>query len=356
MYGLKTRLITLIPDSVIEWLQRIRYWLLSSVFAKTRFMTSLYYTLLSDAFKREQYGVLHGRLKYLQEECFPKGSSYALRRNIHRLEKSLMMHPIREIFAESYIEEIIDYYLESVGCGFTPEENEELAWANDVLDAYFSKVGSSPIIEKAREKFLRVKHRSLPIKHIPYKCGPQSGLIVDYDGMMDLAIKRKSVRKFQFKKIPREVIDRAVDIARQSPSACNRQPFEFRIYDDPKLVKEISSLPLGMTGFNGPVPAIVVVIGHLRAFQSERDRHLIYIDSSIAAMSFIYALEVQGVSSCPINWADVDYLQERMTQVLRLALDECVVVLIAIGYADPDGLVAFSQKKPIELIRSYNYQ
>ena len=38
-------------------------------------------------------------------------------------------------------------------------------------------------------------------------------------------------------KVPREGIDQAMRAAAQSPSACNRQPFEFRVFDDPVLPK-----------------------------------------------------------------------------------------------------------------------
>jgi nitroreductase len=91
----------------------------------------------------------------------------------------------------------------------------------------------------------------------------------------------------------------------------------------------------------------VVVVGRLRNFADERDRHLIYIDSALAAMGFILALETLGLSSCMINWPDLPDKEGQMATLLALEPDERPVFLIAVGYADPSGKVARSVKKPV---------
>ena len=39
---------------------------------------------------------------------------------------------------------------------------------------------------------------------------------------------------------------------------------------------------------------------------------------------------------------------------MNLDVDERVIMLIAIGYPDPQGLVAYSEKKSLAVIRRYN--
>jgi hypothetical protein len=39
---------------------------------------------------------------------------------------------------------------------------------------------------------------------------------------------------------------------------------------------------------------------------------------------------------------------------LRLKPTERVIMLIAVGYADPEGIIPFSQKKTLDVLRSYN--
>jgi len=178
--------------------------------------------------------------------------------------------------------------------------------------------------------------------------------IPSYEQMLALAKKRRSVRIYKNKKVPRNKIDKALKIASLSPTACNRQPFKFMIFDEPKLVKEIANIPFGTGGYANNVPMIVVVVGDLSNYFSSRDRHIIYIDASLATMSFMFALETLGLSSVPINWPDFGLLENKMKKRLKLKDYERPVMMIAVGFAKDEGKIPFSQKKSIELLRSYN--
>ena len=74
----------------------------------------------------------------------------------------------------------------------------------------------------------------------------------------------------------------------------------------------------------------------------------------MASMAFMYALETVGLASCGLNWHDSGTQEKRMSSLLGLSPSERVIMLISIGYPDPDGMVAYSQKKDLELLRSYN--
>ena len=92
----------------------------------------------------------------------------------------------------------------------------------------------------------------------------------------------------------------------------------------------------------------------LDAYFDERDRHVIYIDASLAAMTFMLALETLGLSSCPINWQDVAEFESKIRNILQLKTIERPVMLISCGYPDKDAKVPFSEKKDLDEIRSYN--
>ncbi|GAG52007.1 unnamed protein product [marine sediment metagenome] len=97
-----------------------------------------------------------------------------------------------------------------------------------------------------------------------------------------------------------------------------------------------------------------MLIGKLHAWFSEPDRHLIYIDASLAAAAFLFGLEAQGLGSCCLNWPDLEPQERRMGKLLGLEPDERVIMLIALGYPDPEGLVTYSQKKRLAELRSFN--
>jgi nitroreductase len=162
------------------------------------------------------------------------------------------------------------------------------------------------------------------------------------------------VRWYLDKAVPREMIDRAIEAARQAPSACNRQPFVFRIFDDKEKAREIAAIPMGTKGFADKLPAVAVLVGQLRAYPYERDRHAIYVDGSLAAMSFMFAMETLELATCPINWPDQEPHETRMREALNLEPDERVIMLIAFGWPDPEGQVPYSAKRDLSQIRHYS--
>ena len=78
------------------------------------------------------------------------------------------------------------------------------------------------------------------------------------------------------------------------------------------------------------------------------------MDSSLAAMQFILALETLGLSSSVINWPDFEPLEAKMQRRLSLDTSDRVVMLIAFGYAHDEGLVPYSAKKSLDTFRRYN--
>jgi nitroreductase len=306
---------------------------------------------------REARAVYSGQRRYFEQQFTSAENHYALRRNIHRLEKGLISRPRRETFALDYIRETVNFFAAEVRSGPNVQEDEHLRWARDVLDNYFEAVDPHPTTTAALTQFRAVREQVSESKNgrcAPSERGGGTHDLPTFDQMLGLARRRRSVRWFEPRPVPRTVIHQALQVAAQAPSACNRQPFEFRIFDEPEKVRRVAALAAGTKGFNENFPAVAVIVGRLRAYFHEKDRHVIYIDGALAAMSFLFALETLGLSSCCINWPDVRARDEKMHRLLGLADDERVIMLIAFGFADPKGLVPFSGKRSISSLASFN--
>lgn len=325
-------------------------------FSASGWLSSIYYAFNSNAFRREHRSVILGRLKYFSPLSQVNQTNFSFRRNIHRLEKGLMSRPFRKVFGLSYIEETVRQF-ESLNRMDHEQivDISELSWGFSILRRYFDSVGDNPTIERAKLRF-----DSIPLKDgldtdmIPYPRKTLGGESMSYEALYALSLRRRAVRWYLQKEVPRSEIDRALEVAALSPSACNRQPFEFLIFDHRDTILKISSLVGGARGFRENIPMLLVILGKLRAYHSERDRHLIYIDSSLAAMSLMLALETLGLSSCALNWPDIPSNEKKIASFLVLEPDERVIMLMAIGYPDPEGLIAYSQKKPLDVLRTYN--
>jgi nitroreductase len=333
---------------------------IAGLLAVSERLSTFYYGLTPRAFGRESRAVLAGKREYLQGVQTGR-QRYLLRRNIHMLEKGLSMRPRRGAFATAYIEETVNCYSALVddvagGCA----ADRELQWANDVLSSYFEAANGPRVIERAREKFVSAPrgtdHRSNGHGLAPYQRDLSASSPVRFEDLLELAQRRRSVRWFDQRPVPRELIEKAMEVAGFAPSACNRQPFEFRVFDDPELVQKVADVPMGTRGWRHNIPVFIVIVGKLSAFFSERDRHLIYTDGCLAAMGLVFALESLGLSTCCVNWPDIRERERRMAKLLGLRRSERPVMCMAVGYPDPAGMVPFSYKKPVEQIARYNFE
>ena len=329
-------------------------------FVKSTFLSGLYYLLFSNKFRREQHAVLSGKVKHLRELKSDKSNVYTLIRNTHRIEKGLLMRPRRPVFALDYIEETLDAF-ENVWDYTKVDTDAQHKWFFDVLTEYFETSGNHDRLLQLKNRFQEASsmHSSSPNTHkdfksIPYFRSEEEKSKITYEDFYRLTKQRRSVRWFQDKKVPRDLIDKAILAANQSPSACNRQPFRYRIIDDPDFRSEVSSLPAGIRGYEHNIPVLIVVIGNLAAYFDERDRHIIYIDASLANMSLMFALETLGLSSCSINWPDIEVLELKMEKKLGLKKYERPIMCLAVGYPDSEGKVAYSEKRSLAQLRSYN--
>jgi len=310
---------------------------------------ALYYLVLNRSFRREQHATLLGRIQYMKECVQPRITSSKLRRNIHRIEKGLIMRPRRPTFALDYIDETVDLF--STATAVEDFSRQELEWAGAVLDKYFSSVIEEGPIRGARTRFYQSWRQVGASDTVPYLHRDLPDPAISIDQLDALAVRRRSVRWFKSEPVPDDLLNRAIEVATNTPSACNRQPYTFFVVNSVSDAPTIAGLAMGTSGYAHNIPCLIVVVGNLSAYAHERDRHLIYIDSSLAAMQLMLALETQGLSTCPINWPDIASRDRAMQKALSLAAYEKPIMLIAVGYADPMGGIAYSQKKPIDLVR-----
>jgi nitroreductase len=318
-----------------------------SAFSRSGWLASLYYLLFSREFDREHLSVLKGKMRYSQLLSDVKHSSPLLRRNIHRIEKGLIMRPRRQSFATDFIGETVRAYKKAVISGNHCEH--EGKWASDVLREYFKIVDvSHKSIGMAFNEYKKIP--PLPelvddIPFVPYKYSDLAESDISFCKLETLFRKRRSVRWFIDRPVPIEEIYKAVDIASQAPSACNRQPYRFIVANNKSLAASIAACAGGTKGFAQNIPCLILVVGNLSSYPEERDRHLIYVDSGLAVMQLMLALETLGLSTCPINWPDVSESELKLQKIVALPQYERVVMLMAVGFADTTGGIAFSQKK-----------
>lgn len=309
------------------------------------------YFYFNGAFEGEQRAVAAGiQAHHIGEREYTH--RMFLRRSIHRLEKGLSSAEIRPTFATDYIGRTIATYNAIVADSGRGDAGE-LKWAHDVLNEYFRATADSknPQIQAARRQWIDPVSIETPLVPFPHK--PLHDPESSYLGLRRIACHRRSVRLFDDRPVERDLVERAVEIGLQAPSACNRQSLRLVLVDDVDLRQKVASVPMGTAGFASQIPLVAVLVGQLRGYEHERDRHAIFVDGGLFAMGFVLALEGSGLNSCCINWPDLKEKDRQMRTLIDLADDERVVMLIAVGYGTEGQLVPRSHKRSVAAVAEW---
>ena len=297
---------------------------------------------------RYSMNALFSGVKFNNQE---KDVVHNFRRNIHRIEKGLSYQKLKNTFATDYILETVNY-LKILKDSTNPDANT-ITWGEAVLEKYFQTCEQTIEIEQANNIYKNLKLINSQPDWCPYTEKLRPPLSITYEAIYQLALRRRSIRYYIDKIVEVDLIEKAMKVAALSPSACNRQAFKFLFYNEKPIVNQIAQIPGGVSGYT--VPSIIVVIGCYGGYFDERDINAPIIDSSLATMSFILALETLGLSSVCINWPNLPDRDQKIRKLIHLEKDEFVVMLIGVGYPDPEGKIPYSAKKEVQkLILSNN--
>ncbi|WP_372717005.1 nitroreductase family protein [Novipirellula sp.] len=162
------------------------------------------------------------------------------------------------------------------------------------------------------------------------------------------AISRRSVRNYRDKRVNMDDIRDAVRIARQTPSACNRQCWHTYIIRDPEMRANVLALQNGNRGFGHCADFVAVITADMKGFAGAGERHGTYIDGGLYAMSLMYALHYKGIGTCPLNWMVLPSVDKKLRQLLRLSPSENTIMMISGGLILDHFRVAKSARKSID--------
>lgn len=319
--------------------------------AESDFWARMYYAFFDKSFVRENRAVLQGKI--IHQNGFQSGelNEYKIRRNIHRLEKGLIMPERRSVFAKDYIMETVKAFVQEKS---KPNANLKLIeWAQDVLSQYFNTVEIDDGIAKAKLLFDTNTNERSGCNYIPHTRDQNTYETPTFDIFLNLCRQRVSTRLFQDRVVDPDLIKKALTAAITAPSACNRQPFEYLIFTSRKDIDKYIKLPGGISGFDKNVPILIFLIGDLSAYFDERDRHLIYIDGGLTAMNFMLALETLGLGSCALNWPDIEEKEMQIEKQLKLPKHKRCIMALIVGYPAEKGGIAYSLKKTVDQISIY---
>jgi nitroreductase len=136
---------------------------------------------------------------------------------------------------------------------------------------------------------------------------------------------RRNVRSYEDRPIAPEHLDRILEAGRRSPSASNRQKWDFVLVTEPGALRELSTVWQGAGHVAGSKAAIVLVLPEPEA---ERYRTIDQYDLGQATMEMMLAATDLGIGSAHSAVGD----QEACRRILQTPIDRTCAYMIALGY------------------------
>ena len=174
---------------------------------------------------------------------------------------------------------------------------------------------------------------------------------------LQLAASRQSDRAYDMSRaVEPEKLERILEAARLSPSACNAQPWRFVVITDPELAVKVgkATAGLGMNKFAKDAPVHILVVEesmNITSFLGAKikDKYFPLIDIGIATAHITLAAESEGLGSCILGWFD----EKEIKKLTGIPANKRLLLDITIGYPAKDKRKKSRQSK--DKVVSYNH-
>ncbi|MDM7999366.1 MAG: nitroreductase family protein [Dehalococcoidia bacterium] len=140
---------------------------------------------------------------------------------------------------------------------------------------------------------------------------------------------RRSIRRYQSKDVPEEMLTQVLEAGRWAPSAHNSQPRKFVVIREEKTRRELAQIaPYGSFLREAPVAIAVVIDPSLSNHPVE--------DGAAATQNMLLAAHALGLGGCWVGSYGSSY-EEAAKSILGIPGDRRLLSIISLGYAAESG-------------------
>ncbi|MFX0036859.1 MAG: nitroreductase family protein [Candidatus Hermodarchaeota archaeon] len=146
--------------------------------------------------------------------------------------------------------------------------------------------------------------------------------MIDPEDFLNFLKERRSIRTFQDKSISEKEIEMILEAGRWTPSASHRQPWEFIVIRNKKILENISR-----NAFYGKfIKEAPIAIAIVAKTKTSPKWHL--IDTSLVSMSMILMAWSLGIGTCWIGAMN----REKVKLILQLGENDYLLTVLPFGY------------------------
>ncbi len=160
------------------------------------------------------------------------------------------------------------------------------------------------------------------------------------ENIMEIIKARRSVRAYQDRTLPKDVIHNILEAARYAPSARNLQPLEYKVITNKALIQRLSegisaAIKKGVLNLKAPptfhpsyfynAPLLIIITG-------PKENTFCVADAALAVQNVMLYVTSIGMGSCFIGMARFIQRDENLLAELRIADDRHIVAAVICGY------------------------
>ena len=263
----------------------------------------------------------------------------------HSIEKGLTMPNRRLGFGQASIillvKNINDYLV------YGSSKNKQFIHAISVINEYIN-------IHKKKNFKLDTKTINsldkLPVINIQKSKSTQISLTqTDYFKNSKLSFdlfsnSRHSVRNFSDKNIEIDVLKKAIELAQNAPSACNRQSSRVNVYSNKEKINKLLKIQGGNRGFGHLTNKLIIVTSDWSGFDGVRERFAPWVDGGIFSLNLVYALHFHKIATCMLNCNLIKEQDKELSIEANIPNSENIIVMIACGNIKNEFMLAASKR------------
>jgi len=303
---------------------------------------------------------LKGALKYVKYSSVVKDNSSEkliskIIADYHVIEKGLTMPETRLGFGKDRMIQLMKYcekYIKHYG-----NKGNQIIHAVNVINEYKEFHGklNYTLDKDIIDKIENLQKLSSNLTSSSQKHFLQESYYANIDSRFEKFSKsRLSVRNYSDKNIEIGEIEKAVDLAKQCPSSCNRQTVRANVYTDKKLISKILQIQGGNRGFGHLANKLIILTSDLSYWHGVSERNGPYVDGGIFAMNLLYALHSLKIASCPLNCNLSPGKEKALRKICNIPDSEVFIVMISCGYVPDEFKVPYSKRYEVEDILRIN--
>ena len=257
---------------------------------------------------------------------------YILISNYHVIEKSLAMPDFEPGHALERVKVVVGDLIKYRELGFDLHHPQYVAAMQAIREyaCVHHNLGFSLPKDLLEEIDFLFKDVEIP-EHVQPTVSKEQFFANVQSSFPEFARSRHSVRSYSDKEISEDTLKAVVNLARTTPTGCNRQPNRTYVVCDNSMIRKIVNLQGGGRGFAEKANKLLVVTSAIDAF-SYNEYNEVWKAGGMYTMNLLYALHSYQIGACPLMWNGMRSQDKALREILNIPSKEEVVMIIAAGY------------------------